>query len=33
MMHSREISKRAIEFDRPERIPIIFPFLGIYIEV
>ena len=28
-MNSYEIVKRAIEFNRPERIPLIFPFLGV----
>ncbi len=28
-MNSREIVKRAIKFDRPERVPLIFPFLGV----
>ena len=28
-MNSRKIVKRAIKFDRPERIPLMFPYLGI----
>ena len=28
-MNSREIVKRAIKFDKPERVPLMFPYLGI----
>ena len=28
-MRSREVVKRAIEFDKPDRIPLMFPYLGV----
>ncbi len=28
-MNSREIVKRTIEFDKPDRVPLMFPYLGI----